>query len=550
MVAYFKSKTLAKLITVSLFLVVFYLVALGIYFFFVSGFNFLNKDEYLRLPITLYFYELFVLALGGIFIFSALVTGIFALFRTSDESWLMSSPAYRYLPKLVLIDNSINGLWPLLVAFLPMVLALYRVNRLSFYGAVLIILSFILFLITLSALALLMILLFGYLWHYLDQKLKFIHLTLGRLVILLLIIIIIGSVAVWHNSINTDLFKLFKANSADNTAIDLKTVSASFSYLPSHPLAMSVFAWQNHNSTEAIKYFLILLVLAIIVVAAWWLASVLFLSVWQALQEGQPTPAVASKTNQIKKRSFSFSGGPVCALFSKEALVAARNSKAMLWFGFVLFIWLMQASINVVLSYNLKQYQVNPVLSSAITQVLQFVTASYFICAFVLRFVFPAFSMESKTTWILASAPLNHKKIFWAKYAFYSLVFVVIGLLLGYLNLLALPIPLSYSGTMLLLFVITILFITALGLSLGALFPNWQTDDPSIISTTMPGLAFIVLSLAYGALGGYLIYYSLGQNTFLLLYIFIISSLIATVLLITATPSLTKNKDLTRTTIS
>jgi ABC-2 type transport system permease protein len=237
-------------------------------------------------------------------------------------------------------------------------------------------------------------------------------------------------------------------------------------------------------------------------------------------------------------------------LFDKEAIMAIRDSRALLWFGFLLFIWLMQTSINLVLAHNLKQYQINQVFASSLTQVLQFVTAVYFICAFVLRFVFPSFSMEHRTIWILASAPINKEKIFWAKYGFYSLVFVVIGLILGYLNLLTLPLSIIYTGLMLLLFLVTIPFITALGLSLGALFPNYQTADPGVISTTLPGLAFIALSLLYGATGGLLIYYSLNRNSFSALVIFIVGSIVGAGLLLFLTPKLIKNRDLVKTTIS
>jgi hypothetical protein len=45
--------------------------------------------------------------------------------------------------------------------------------------------------------------------------------------------------------------------------------------------------------------------------------------------------------------------------------------------------------------------------------------------------------------------------------------------------------------------------VTLYGLALGALFPNFETDDPEILSTSFPGLTFIFTSVMYGAYAAY-----------------------------------------------
>jgi len=180
----------------------------------------------------------------------------------------------------------------------------------------------------------------------------------------------------------------------------------------------------------------------------------------------------------------------------------------------------------------------------ATLQALQFIVAVYFICSFTLRFVFPAFSIEKKTAWILASAPINFRRIYFGKYLFYSLFFVAVGILMSYINIGILNLPFTYAAYSILLFVSVVIFIITLGLSLGAIFPNFETDDPEIISTSMPGLFFTALSLIYGALGAGVLYSSLaGGNTSGLLF-FVILTFILIAIILQKTPSLAGNRDL------
>jgi ABC-2 type transport system permease protein len=330
--------------------------------------------------------------------------------------------------------------------------------------------------------------------------------------------------------------------------VSVETISRKFIYLPSNPLALSVHYWEEHNSKTASLYFLELIVFASLLTAIGWKSADLFLPLWQKLQEG--APMVKNGTTRQKTKSYLFPSGPLKALFSKEMIISARNSKNILWFSFLFFIWLIQAGLNSVLSHNIRNYQIDANFNSSLVQAFQFITSVFFVTAFTLRFVFPAFSSERKTLWILGSAPLNQKKIFLAKFAFYSLFFCLIGLLIGCLNIAGLPLTVSYVGLTLLLFITAILFIVAFGLSLGALFPNLETDDPGVISTSLSGLTFMTLSLVYGACGGLMIFIALNKHSLIQLLIFCAGSLLAVFFLVYLTPKYLRNKDLIRSTLS
>ena len=201
----------------------------------------------------------------------------------------------------------------------------------------------------------------------------------------------------------------------------------------------------------------------------------------------------------------------------------------MLWLGFLLTIWLIQTSLNLLAKSNAETYNANLSSVFSLVQAIQAATVVYFIASFVLRFAFPSFSMEKKTAWIIASAPLSLSSLFWAKFLFYGVIFGALGVLTGVLNAFALPF--SVAGSLFVFIAAAIIFLTALGITLGALFPNFETDDPETLSTTLPGLAFIMLAFLYGAGGAWIIYNAFASGTPFALLLFEAASLIGAVIL-------------------
>ena len=224
------------------------------------------------------------------------------------------------------------------------------------------------------------------------------------------------------------------------------------------------------------------------------------------------------------------------ALFKKEALVSSRNLKGVLWFLFLFGLWLAQVGTNIILSNNILRYQTDVSEKLAIFQALQFIIATYFICSFALRFVFPSFSVEKKTAWILGSAPLSFTKIFFSKYLFYTTFFVILGTLMSYVNFKILNLNFMYGFYSMTLFVATVVFIVTLSLSLGALFPSTETDDPEVVSTSISGLFFTALSLIYGALSSIVLYLTLTKENVSFLIIFMILTCVLTGVMLLQVP--------------
>lgn len=524
---FFRTKKVAKIITISLFLVVFLFVGVGIYGFFVSGFKYVNVifEPEFKLPLLLFIYEFFLIILAFVIVLSAMVSGLFNLFRKDNNNWIISSPAYKLFPKIVSLRSLFTSALPLFILFLPMILAFTKIFTLEFSSLLLILCSIILLLLLLNSLTLSIIVVIGYLYYLLAQRIKSLYFTFSGLIATLIVIITLVGILVWRAIENVDLVKMFKADDAD-AIVSLSNIGSHFTLLPTHPFALLIVNLQSGLLGTALFNFGILLVLTIVSSLLWWKISVLYYPLWQKFQEG--TRKIDSKDGISVRNSlpYTFSGSMTMALFKKEALVLSRNFKGALWFFFLMLIWIMEIGTNSILGHNLYRYESDISQQINILQTFQFIIAVYFISTFTLRFVFPSFSVEKKTSWILGTAPLNFKKIFFGKYVFYTSFFVIIGIIMSYINIAILNVPFMYALYSMLLFVSVIIFIVTLGLCLGALFPNRETDDPEIISTSISGLFFTAFSLLYGALSTWVLYSTLTTSSILPITTLIITTLL------------------------
>jgi hypothetical protein len=524
---YFRTKKAAKVITSILFILVFALVALGIYSFFTTAFRFIQYiiEEEFRLPLTLFLYEVFFILLSGVIVFSALVTGVFQFFRGEYDAWILASPRFSLLPKLVFVKGVLASVWPLLVMFVPAVLAFNKFHSLGFASLSLVVLSVISLVILLNALTSVIVVLLGELYNQVSQKVKRVSFSFKGYIALLAFVLFVGLSYTWTAIRSYDFVKLFKAEDVDSV-LAMSEIGNKFIAFPTHPFAKMMVTLQTEGEVAAISYAGVLVVLAVVSVCVWWYISRFCYGLWQRFQEGSRVIALREGAFSSPKKAYLFTGGSTYALFKKEFLVMTRNMKGVFWLLFLLFIWMSQIIIMVISRHNIIKYEADISDRLASLYAFQFVIASYFICAFTLRFVFPSFSVERKTAWLLASAPLSFKKLFLSKAAFFSVFFVSLGLLMNLVSSILLkmaPVNAFYSLT---LFVSVVITVVTFGVVLGVFFPNNESDDPDVISTSLPGLFFTMMSLLYGALGAIVYYYLLTDAMVPLFIVFVVASLL------------------------
>lgn len=122
--------------------------------------------------------------------------------------------------------------------------------------------------------------------------------------------------------------------------------------------------------------------------------------------------------------------------------------------------------------------------------------AAFVLSAIAARFVFPAVSIEGAAFWIIRAAPVSLKTFLWIKFFVYYFPLIILAEVL----IVASNLLLQVSSFMMVLSVITIFClvpaIVALGIGLGAVYPDFQSENPAQSVTSFGGLLFMILCFA------------------------------------------------------
>jgi ABC-2 type transport system permease protein len=126
--------------------------------------------------------------------------------------------------------------------------------------------------------------------------------------------------------------------------------------------------------------------------------------------------------------------------------------------------------------------------------------AGFVISALSVRFIFPAVSSEGQAFWIILSSPLSPRRFLWSKFLTYLIPMLVLAeMLIIYTNYL-----LKVTPFMMVLSSVTIFFlvfgIVALGVGLGAVYPNFRHENIAQVATGFGGLIYMIISSVFIAL--------------------------------------------------
>lgn len=113
------------------------------------------------------------------------------------------------------------------------------------------------------------------------------------------------------------------------------------------------------------------------------------------------------------------------------------------------------------------------------------------------RFIFPLISLEGRRFWILGLAPLSLRRLLWQKFWLSVGCTSVITLGLGLLSGLRLRLDSFVLALSLFAIAATTFALSGLAVGLGSLYPNFEEDNPSRITSGMGGTLNFILSLVY-----------------------------------------------------
>ncbi len=123
--------------------------------------------------------------------------------------------------------------------------------------------------------------------------------------------------------------------------------------------------------------------------------------------------------------------------------------------------------------------------------------AGFVLASIGVRFVFTAVSGEGFSFWIMQSAPVSMRRLLWSKFLFYLTPLLLLGLILT----IATNELLQVSAWMRWLAPITIFSmvfgITALGVGMGAVFPDFKAENITQVATGFGGLLYMILAMGF-----------------------------------------------------
>ena len=137
-----------------------------------------------------------------------------------------------------------------------------------------------------------------------------------------------------------------------------------------------------------------------------------------------------------------------------------------------------------------------PVFFVSLVSFLNLGLAGFVLASIAARFIFPAVSLEGRQMWLLRSSPLDLRALLWSKYWVGTVPLLLLALIITIATNLLLKASSFMMATSIGTIILLTLAISALALSFGALYPQFETENAAQIPTSFGGLVFMMTTVA------------------------------------------------------
>jgi ABC-2 type transport system permease protein len=216
---------------------------------------------------------------------------------------------------------------------------------------------------------------------------------------------------------------------------------------------------------------------------------------FKGFSKTQNAPARLFKSNVIGDRMFNFLPGPIKSFTVKEIKTFLRDQTQ--WTQIFLI-----AALVVIYVYNFKvlPLEKSPIKTVYLQNLFSFLNmglALFVLTAVTARFAYPAVSMEREAFWLVKTSPLSIRTFLWIKFFIYYLPLLILTeVLIAATNIL-----LQVTPFMMILSTLTVFFvvpgIVAMGIGLGAAYPDFKAENPTQTITSFGGLVFMIACAGY-----------------------------------------------------
>lgn len=486
----FTKLNISKILVIVGFLFIALIMSLFTYFFSKTSFSFLKiYPEFLAdmtyFILATWLFLIFLLVLG-----SSFVSSINIFYAQEDDSLLLSLPIkYQTIFESRFMDLIIFSSWPVIVFGIPLLLSFHHSFSLSKTSFYLSIIALIFLLLLTCILASILSMIITYISG--SNGKKFVN-------VLSIISLPIGAFLTAKFLIPTNLVESFQKLKLEQISSYLKTLPVNSEILPSTWMVNFIYYLDTNFLFALINLSRIFLLTAMLCVTALILVKKLYFSSLNKAQAGKFIAGIQDKTFPLfKNRNFPyFSKSLKGTLLEKDLLNFFRDQTELLQAGFILFIitlyyFLLSRFPLERIGSNIPRFDWASLIKS------NFLINAYILAILALRFIFTNFSMEAQSGWFVWSAPFKKSRLFLEKFDLGWDMMSIFCILSSLISTLILKQNLIFFALQTIILIIISFTLTAINLSIGAIFPNFEEKNMEKLSTSGGGLLATAVSIGY-----------------------------------------------------
>ncbi len=216
---------------------------------------------------------------------------------------------------------------------------------------------------------------------------------------------------------------------------------------------------------------------------------------FKGFSKTQNAPARLFKNHLAGERIFNFLPGPIKSFTIKEIKTFLRDQTQ--WTQLFLI-----AALVVIYVYNFKvlPLEKSPIKTVYLQNLFSFLNmglALFVLTAVTARFAYPAVSLEREAFWLVKTSPLSIRTFLWIKFFIYYLPLLILTeILIVATNILLQVTPFMMALSGLTVFLV-VPGIVAMGIGLGAAYPDFKAQNPTQTVTSFGGLVFMIACAGY-----------------------------------------------------
>ena len=267
-------------------------------------------------------------------------------------------------------------------------------------------------------------------------------------------------------------------------------------YLPSSWAADTLipFFAPRADQTPGLEYLALALSAAAAFVVGSMAAEGLYATGWSRSQEGR-----RARVTRLPLWDRAFARLPVSpvsrALVLKDVKTFLRDTTQ--WSQLILL-----GALVVVYVYN---FRVLPRSGAFLAQFylehalafLNLALAGFVIASVAVRFLYPAISLEGRAFWLVRSAPIPLRRVWWSKFWSGVTPLAGLGLVLLVLGNRALGVETVTMAISVVTLMLMTLGIAALGLCFGSLYPQFEYENAAKIPSSFGGVVYMITSVLF-----------------------------------------------------